>query len=970
MPDINLNKSNIPFWAGGDGTLQVHVSVPDITKPLSPADTNLFSVSFNLQGAGQTFSIGSPDDVKLGIKAGSSVTLVPLWASSSPSSLQVLGQYGIADYFTDHSDRLLLILTAGASADATVDAKLNYLSLSASATLDAGANGGYALIRSYPTDTIVVDLVDDFFKALRLPGDVDKPLDEGEVITLDYGGYLKFGGTVGAGYSISGSPSFQINQLQLAEKYGFSVLGTVGLDANVAGQFEVKVSQGSEAGWVRVVVSKNDSRGFKIAADVSASATFQQEGLPSSADELLEAVIGVNAKNWLNLFNQIQNLTDFKNLDAYLDNLAKSFIEEYVGKAFDELAKSDLFNDALARVREVANQYNNAGDNAVALFDKYFDVGKGEIDQELTDALNIINNATSWDSLKSRFSGVISPDNVLWRAVEQLTGGDPLGWALGKINIGGVQVNSLDELKTRADGVLNLIEDDANAEIRKVIALAKSKFPYNGFVQELGQIDLPTLKSMTDKRLTGFVERMIDQSLDKLSDSDLGKAVTRFHQVLDSVENFKNSIYAKLKQSLSDSVQFTLNDEYSRADDETALIDFELDLTTDAGKSLMNQAGRGDFSGVLAGYGTGAVKLNEGVLTHKVTRQSSFSINIVGWHLGWNYQGLDRVITESDQRIQANDGSQLTIITTLDLQKERERKRNGERVYTNFLLRFIGEANGAVQFDEASHQYLIETITNMAASYELVIQDPDTTPQELSQYLSFAADFGLVSSETEAETELVPLLPKDGQGNFGNISITYDARFTEDGLKSLFTKPFDVSDEQFLRLVMRKMVLANYLKQGPVLANRAWCYWTPGIQKAWAQGQAAFTNNSSLTFNPIAPSPFKNLQAPAKVTLPQSELFQLSTLYFIEASLVKGFVKLAGLVQSKTALSPRDFENALGDFGNALKLYDNFDAGENTVFALFDSLVARDSDGKPFRNSSLTLTSTVNGQEMTKMLTA
>jgi hypothetical protein len=250
-----------------------------------------------------------------------------------------------------------------------------------------------------------------------------------------------------------------------------------------------------------------------------------------------------------------------------------------------------------------------------------------------------------------------------------------------------------------------------------------------------------------------------------------------------------------------------------------------------------------------------------------------------------------------------------------------------------------------------------------------VFEDPNTTEQELAQYLSFADDFGLAVSDEAALQTLEPLLPTDAHDNFGDTSITYNVRFTEEGLRSLFNQPFGPTDEMFLRRTMRLIVLANYLNQGPTLTTRAWCYWTPGIQQIWAQGQAQFTNHSSLTFSPIAPSPLKNLAAPAKATLNHTELLQLSTLYFIEDNLVKGMRKLANLVQSQQKLSPIDFEKAMSDFGSALKSYDNFDEGDNTIFAIFDKLIDRYAGGQN-RNSSLEVKSTLDGRTVTKMLVA
>ena len=117
---------------------------------------------------------------------------------------------------------------------------------------------------------------------------------------------------------------------------------------------------------------------------------------------------------------------------------------------------------------------------------------------------------------------------VLWGVVGQLTDGDPLNWMLGKVNVGGQVLDSLQEIKDRADKAMSLVEDQANAEIRRLVALAKSKFPFDSIAGELADLDWVKLKGMIDKRLVGFVERLIGQSVEKLSNSELEKRVIPF----------------------------------------------------------------------------------------------------------------------------------------------------------------------------------------------------------------------------------------------------------------------------------------------------------------------------------------------------------------------------------------------------------------------------------------------------------
>ncbi|MFN8007601.1 MAG: hypothetical protein U0V70_11360 [Terriglobia bacterium] len=415
--------------------------------------------------------------------------------------------------------------------------------------------------------------------------------------------------------------------------------------------------------------------------------------------------------------------------------------------------------------------------------------------------------------------------------------------------------------------------------------------------------------------------------------------------------------------------EFHLHAEYSRVSEREALIEFEVNLATDKERA-MKRAGHGDFADVLTAYETGEVLLHQGLLTHIITKQSRFAVNVIGWRAGWHYQGLDRLIIEAEQRLRAEPGGQLTVITSLALQKERERKRNGERIYDNFLIRFIWEYRGKLVFDQANQDYLIDVITRMEARYRLVFEDPDTTPKELLQYLSFAKEFGLIGPAQTAEAVLLPLLPLDAEGKFGKVSLSYEVRFREEGLRALFARTFTPADALSLRRLVRFIVLTNYVRKGPYLARLGWCYWTSGIHSLWSDERINFAAHSRREFMPITASPFPNLNSPSSITLTRDGLEQLDALYRIEESLVTGFQKLSDILQAPGRMRPLEFEKALADFGSALAVYDDFDEGENTIFALLDRLIHQAIGNLPFRNSSLTLTSSVNHNKFTKMLFA
>ncbi|MBI3654206.1 MAG: hypothetical protein HY231_24510 [Acidobacteria bacterium] len=968
MPDINFTKNvaKFPFWQSGNGTLTVHLTAASPNQPLPPTDNDLLSLSFGVAG-NEPFSFGAANTVKLGIKAGMNANLTPLWPTSNPQRLALLAGHGLDNYFATHPDDLILALRLGATADANLAGSFAYSMLQMTATLEAGGNAGYSYYRAYPRDLPILAMLEDFLGGLRLPANVTTVPQPGEVIAFEYGGYLNLSAGLSAGYELKGAPSFDLARLQLSEHYQLSVIGKLALGAKIAGNFAVEVRAAAANGqllqeWAQVIVTKKRSRQFSLAADVSVSALSDLQGLPDSGDEFLGALLGVNVKNWLNVMARVRQLSDLEALKTELDDLAKHFLSEWSGKVFAQLSHTD-FNTFLQAVEKVVNSYQNLDNWAITLFDRYYDKTADKVGEVLINKLNELIALTSWDNLKGEMDG------ELWNIVRQLTDGDPLGWMLGTItrndaNGQPTTIPSLPELKSRAQKTLELMQSAAHDEIRKVIALAKSQFPLDGLLNDLQAVDsIPKLQAIANQKLGAFVERLIGKTLEQMSSSDLGKTVTQLHTILEAAQQFEGKLYDKLKEAAHQSFSFNLHAEYSRASESEALIDVMINLTTDAGKALLRAAGQGDFQNILASYQPDLVKINRGILTHKVTKSSVFAINVMGWHEGWHYQGLDRVILNTAQQIQAEDNGALTIFTTLEMTKEKERRRNGERMYTNFLLRFLGESRGVLNFDAKNQQYLMDAITGMAASYQLSFDDPQTKREELEYYLSFAADFGLAAQGATLDA-LLPLLPLKAPNDYGRITTSYEVRYTEAGLRELFTTPFD---ERIIRQITRKIVLTNYLRQSE-LANIGWCYWTQGIYDQWKQGQAQFTKHlTPVKFEPVQASPYARIAAPGSATLRPDQLQVLSTLFFIEDDLVAGLGKLDALIQSATPVSPHDFEKALGHIGRALQQFDDFDEGVNTVFAVFDQYIKLHTAVQQVRASSLKLVSQVGTQEVTKV---
>jgi hypothetical protein len=828
------------------------------------------------------------------------------------------------------------------------------------------------MVRPFSKDISAEKVLLDFFKGIRLPAAVTTVPDEGEVIRLEYGGYLSFNAGLSAGYTISGTPSLQLKNLTLSEYYSLSLMGRISLGTQLAGRFNIDVRRGSKDGWARVTISKNKKKEFQVAADVKAGVTLQSQGLPQSPNEFLEALLGLKAKNWINLFEKIRQFTDFNQLEAYLDDLAKSYVEEITGKVFDELKNNRTLTSFIKFYNKALDSYQNVGDYAVSIFDRYYDPIADKVNSEVVKALDKIANLTSLDQLRKTVLG-----NELVDVIYHLTGGNPLDWLLEKVKIDGKEVGSLETLKQRAQNALDLIKNKAHKEIRKIIKTAKAKFPLDTFISGLKTVDLDQLQASANLKLTGFVERFIGKSIKGVSESKLGKVVNQINQALDDIDSFAKTLYKKFEDTLNTTLQLSLEVGYNRTAENKGLLDVELNLGVPLGLELMKAVGCGNLSAVMEKYNPDAVLIHDGVLTHDVTRKTTVAFNIAGWHKDFKYQDIRQLVTHSEQHFSTGENGMLTIVTDIDLKLSDDKTRQKERVYTNMVLGFVGASSGAAAYDKATKSYLLDSITKMSGKYQLLLEDNNTTPEELREYLSYAVTFGIKETVAETWDAITPNLPIDGHGNYGNTSVDYQVRFTEEGLNSLFTGPMK---EEQIRNVIRGLTLLNYINTDKGwLHRRGWVYWTSWVYKIWKKNPADFPEIAKTysPFSPIDPPPVvpingrlvESLQAPRQVNMTETELFFINTLYNIENNIVKGLVDLRETLQHETGLSPLEYQKQLGKLGKALQSYDKVDACVNTFFAVFDALIK--ASGKPaVRDSGLTLKSQIDGQAkpITRML--
>ena len=97
---------------------------------------------------------------------------------------------------------------------------------------------------------------------MKLPEQLTEPPERGEAVSLRYGGYLRVGAELAAGYELAGTKAVSVGGLSLSERYRLSILGKVGLSAAIAGRFSILVTAGDLPGWARVKVTRHRAADF------------------------------------------------------------------------------------------------------------------------------------------------------------------------------------------------------------------------------------------------------------------------------------------------------------------------------------------------------------------------------------------------------------------------------------------------------------------------------------------------------------------------------------------------------------------------------------------------------------------------------------------------------------------------------------------------------------------------------------
>ena len=893
-------------------------------------------------GTGKTLMLGRADTLKIGVSAGAGAVhqIQLIWPGSEvePSTLRDL-QPGASEYV------VRLVLQGQADASAKGSAPIGPLK----ATFGVTAGGGvsYERLRIVSAAIPARKVLQELLGGVRLPQQIDTVADipePGEVVAATFAGYLKLTGQVSYGYSLTGSREIAVGKLNLDLDYALKLSAGLSAAYSLAGEFELEVRAGSRPTFVRYVVRKSRESQFNFAADFGVDAKLHLKGLPDTADEFLAKVLGAPAERALKMFGNARTYTSVEELEEAAGKVMRGTIHDLSQKLIGTALTDATLDQFLTRMLQVVDVYNNLDTRIIHLYEDFL----GRIPQ-LMPTLNVLATVTSRDGLRD-----ISDDEA-WALITRLAG--------PRLHDILTEDPAFAEFEALVQQTKRFIEDGAQQEIRDVVATFKTAFPLDKAFSQLKGITTPAqLKNLADETLQGLVEQILGRAFDEIRGREVGKALKELHAALDQVESFKAKYHEKLKEVANRSFSAQLHVAYSRASSRTALLDVEVDVSSEEGSRLARLAAGGDFADLLARYNSRIVRINKGVFTHAISSSTQIQVNLFGFAIG----GMTRVLQNTEEALEAHDGGLLHIYTTRT-QIEERRKHGGELTASTFLFATIAKALQP----EGSREYLVRTLPKMSVQYALLKEDDKTRPDEMRQILELAALVGILPDTASFLDQLRSQFPR----GLGRVNAKYVIRYDSDAVAAAFQLPDGENRENLRRLAMETMrshIAARYtsLRSVDGMALLGFAYLDPALFASFLRlGFAAFAQGDVVV---TLPAWFTKGSA-QRVRLQHIHKQILITLYSVENRFLNRLVQLDAAIDALrdelAAMSADDLNRRVKEFVEMSDDLNKF--RENAFFAVFDRLVHEGGGGRAARNSSLVLEITPQGgKTVTKVLTA
>lgn len=924
-------------------------------KPFPDTAESIAKLSFRV---GSKFKFGEQPASTKGVKIDADVS------ASANSEIRLIRSktdpliksYELQEHFAN--DTLYAAVLLGASATGEVDGSLPSGPLT-KANFNIGAGGSVAYERLVPfkKSDSARKILADLFAESRVPQAVTSPGEvpaEGEVLALRYDGYLNLSAGATWGYSLSGTKSADVLDFSLALKYSLKLAASASFKYRLAGAFSSEARRAKDSDWARYVVRKSRESTTEFAADVGLTAEASLEGLPDSPDKLLAALLGTKAESILNKLALIEENASLDKLQEKLEKLVSGFVLKQGGKWIDKALDNSTVAEFLKRAHEIIDAYEKLDERIIGLYENFLD-GKLPQLRALLDRISALPNR---DALKA------VTDGEVWDLIRRL-------WK-DRFNELLLTDSEFNKLKALVGRVAKFLDADKNnpqqkldALIRDFIADVKEEFPLDGLLTELAKYDTPDeLKKLAEKKIQGLVSVIIGRAFDELKKSDdFKQAAAKIEAVIAQIDKFRKTYADALKKVVHQNFAANVAFNYKSVKKGEALLDVEIDLSHPDGPELARRASRGDFIGVLDRFQPGVIRINQNKLTQDLTKSTEVQVTI--WN--WKYRHLAEIIQHSEHSVEAAPAGGLLHVYSIDTSAKETTEKRGwdkfkETVRTNFTLSVTGQTfqpQGAPSTGPDG-EFLIETLSKLAASYDLSFEDERTKSTELTQYLALADQLKLGPGSTVTISELTTQFPSPP--GLGKVSVSYAVRYNDAAVRAAFLQ-YDMADpaqkallESYTRETARLLVSAYWTGKTDNLSPAlGFAYSSTNVYQLYRQSGSRdnfVANTISVTFpswHPVQgpPQPLNKLQKNV-----------LYTYYQREDDLVNALTRLFRVIgkasRDKVAVSETELKSAARKL---LEISDDLNegGGPTTFFAVFDKFVQKAAAPDAERKSMMIL---------------
>lgn len=669
--------------------------------------------------------------------------------------------------------------------------------------IKTGAQLGYArLVHGQQSETARA-LLERVFRGLQLPQSINAPLAVGETVALSYGGSLSFTSVLTWGYELSGTQRFDLGELSGSIAYAAKLGPRLTVTAGLSGEFRFQaVGIPAQPGWVRLSVHKAGDRFAGAALDFGATVSYDVEGLDRSFYETVGMLFGLDPQSIAKAIQQAGDLTSIDGLRSAAGDLLKNEIDALVAKWVPQGIAATDFTMFAARLGRAANAYAGLESHVHAFLADNDNVGQS------TDTLvqKIAEHATP-ANLAQALGNAQSP---FWQKLSAWFGPQAEEW-LAKLDPASAATKALAELQ---DQVLAATD----AGVHDLIAVIDPAGKARDLLDKLRAIQNPEqVAAIVDEQIEALIAQLLEQPFAELAKNQhLVATLAKLQDVVGKIEKLQQDWPEIVKKAAHGKFTAEFTASYKRATSNDRLLSarFNLDPTNpkySTALRLYKKALEGDFT-VLLNEDPDLVKLERGQIETKLSRETTLGITIFGQSATSSF----KLTQESTLALENGDSGQIAVDTTRTAaQTKNTSSWFGDRESKMSELALL---MSAPLVTDASGGRFFESHLSLGVTYDVSLEDSETSPAELREYLDFAQQLGLTTSAEQLADSITELT--GGGPNLGKLTAKYAVSLAPKALQEVFTHIEPAEINWFGRIARRRYYGRRYLAQSKKAGRR------------------------------------------------------------------------------------------------------------------------------------------------------